>query len=259
MAEKRLWDTRLNRVDVIGVPITSTNMVETISFLEEELCNIRGEYICVSNAHTCVMAHEDPEYWACQSESIMSVPDGKPLSIVGSKKVSSMGRVTGPDLMREVFDASQKNGWTHYFYGDRKGTLESLRSELKAAYPEIEIVGMEPSVFRPLSTEEKGDLVRRINSSGADFCWVALGAPRQEVLMHELKGSTNSLMVGVGGAFNVLAGKVPEAPRWMQNLSLEWLYRLMQEPRRLFKRYAVTNTKFLFYQFTKAKRKEGNE
>ena len=77
--------------------------------------------------------------------------------------------------------------------------------------------------------------------------------------MHELKGSTNSLMVGVGGAFNVLAGKVPEAPRWMQNLSLEWLYRLMQEPRRLFKRYAVTNAKFLFYQFTKAKRKEGNE
>ena len=259
MVRELLSDKRLNRVDVIGVPITSTNMKETLSFLEDNLHGIKGEYICVSNAHTCVMAHEDPIYWACQAESIMSVPDGKPLSIVGSKKVPSMGRVTGPDLMREVFCASRKNGWTHYFYGDRKETLESLRSELEAAYPGIEIAGMEPSVFRPLLPEEKGDLARRISGSGADFCWVALGAPRQEVLMHELKGTTDSLMVGVGGAFNVLASKVPEAPRWMQNLSLEWLYRLSQEPKRLFKRYAVTNTKFLFYQFTKAKRKEGSE
>lgn len=252
-------DKRLNRVDVIGVPITSTNMAETLSFLEDNLHDIQGEYICVSNAHTCVMAHDDPMYWACQAESIMSVPDGKPLSVVGSRKVPSMGRVTGPDLMREIFSASQNNGLTHYFYGDREETLESLRSELMVAYPGLRIVGMEPSVFRPLSPGEKDDFAERINGSCADFCWIALGAPRQEVLMHELRGSTGSLMVGVGGAFNVLAGKVPEAPRWMQNLSLEWLYRLIQEPKRLFKRYAVTNTKFLFYQFTKAKRKEGSE
>lgn len=101
------------------------------------------------------------------------------------------------------------------------------------------------------------ELVQRIDESGADFAWIALGAPRQENLMHNLKGQSRALMIGVGGAFNVLAGIVPEAPRWMQNFSLEWLYRLIQEPKRLFKRYFVTNTKFIIYQLTHAKREEG--
>ena len=115
---------------------------------------------------------------------------------------------------------------------------------------------MEPSVFRPLSEDEKTELCSRVDAVNADFCWVALGAPRQEILMHALNGRTNSLMIGVGGAFNVLAGRVPEAPRWMQDIGLEWFYRLIQEPGRLFKRYAVTNTKFIWYQLTNAKRKE---
>ena len=250
-------DPRLRRVDVIGVPITATNMANFLSLVEESLDDLKGSYVCVSNAHTCVMAHDDPAYWACQAESAASVPDGKPLSVVGRKKVPSMGRVTGPDIMREIFAMSPERGWSHYFYGNDRRHLDALRQALLRDYPGLDIAGMEPSVFRPLSEEEKGSLCGRITSSGADFAWIALGAPRQEVLMHELKGRTPCLMVGVGGAFNVLAGVVPEAPRWMQDAGLEWLYRFMQEPRRLFKRYAVTNTKFLFYQFTKAKRKEG--
>lgn len=251
-------DPRFARVDVIGVPITATNMSDFLEVVEGCLADLRGEYVCVSNAHTCVMAHEDPDYWDCQAESAISVPDGKPLSVVGSKEAPDMGRVTGPDLMREIFSVSAEHGWRHYFYGNEQQNLDLLREALVRDYPGLSIVGMEPSVFQPLAEHEKADLCKRIDAVDADFCWVALGAPRQEVLMHELKGRTSSLMVGVGGAFNVLAGVVPEAPRWMQNLSLEWLYRLAQEPKRLFKRYAVTNTKFLFYQFTKAKRKEGN-
>ena len=200
----------LNRVPVIDVPITGTNMSECVDFISHNIDNLHGEYICVSNVHTSVMAHDDPSYWSC-----------------------------------------------HYFYGNEQKNLEALKESLQEEYPGLEIAGMEPSVFRPLSEGEKRDLSRRIADSGADFAWIALGAPRQEVLMHELKGGPQPLMIGVGGAFNVLAGVVPEAPIWMQNLSLEWLYRLMQEPKRLFKRYLVTNTKFLFYQFTGAKRKEG--
>lgn len=249
--------SELNRVPVINVPITGTNMSDCIKFLVEHIDELRGEYVCVSNAHTSVMAHDDPSYWACQAESVMSVPDGKPLSIIGRKIIASMDRVTGPDLMREIFEASEQYGWRHYFYGNERKNLDALRDALQKQYPGLEIAGMEPSVFRPLTDNEKHDLSQRIADSGADFAWVALGAPRQEVLMHELKGGPQPLMIGVGGAFNVLAGVVPEAPMWMQNLSLEWLYRLMQEPKRLFKRYLVTNTKFLFYQFTKAKRKEG--
>ena len=187
----------------------------------------------------------------------MSVPDGKPLSVVGRKSFESMDRVTGPDLMREIFEISSQYGWSHYFYGNEQKNLDALRESLNRDFPGLKIVGMEPSVFRPLSDNEKYELSNRIANSGANFAWIALGAPRQEVLMHELKGGPQPLMIGVGGAFNVLAGVVPEAPIWMQNLSLEWLYRLIQEPKRLSKRYLVTNTKFLFYQFTKAKRKEG--
>lgn len=96
----------LNRVPVIDVPITGTNMSECVDFITHNIDNLHGEYICVSNAHTSVMAHDDPSYWSCQAESVMSVPDGKPLSVVGRKTVTSMGRVTGPDLMREIFSIS---------------------------------------------------------------------------------------------------------------------------------------------------------
>ena len=256
MGEKGMADPRLARTDVIGVPITATNIADFMGLLGEGLDGLRGGYVCVSNAHTCVMAHDDPAYWACQAESVASVPDGKPLSVVGRRRVPSMGRVTGPDLMREVFAASAGRGWSHYFYGDRPETLEVLRAALGRDFPGLDVRGMEPSAFRPLTGEEKAGLCARVDASGADFCWVALGAPRQEVLMHELGGRTRSLMVGVGGALNVLAGRVPEAPRWMQDAGLEWLYRLIQEPGRLFKRYAVTNTKFIWYQLTRAKRKE---
>lgn len=251
-----LKDPRLARVDVIGVPITATNMGDFMLLLSSSLDGLRGGYICVSNAHACVMAHDDPVYWACQAESVASIPDGKPLSVVGRKKVPTMERVTGPDLMREVFAASAAHGWNHFFYGDRQETLDALRAVLEHEYPGIKICGMEPSVFRPLSDAEKDELCVRVDQAGADFCWVALGAPRQEMLMHDLNGCSKSLMVGVGGAFKVLAGLVPEAPRWMQDAGLEWFYRLVQEPGRLFKRYAITNTKFIWYQLTNAKRKE---
>lgn len=249
--------SELNRVAVIDVPITATNMSDCINFLAEHIDELHGEYICVSNAHTSVLAHDDPSYWHCQAESVMSVPDGKPLSVVGRKSFESMDRVTGPDLMREIFEISSQYGWSHYFYGNEQKNLDALRESLNRDFPDLKIAGMEPSVFCPLSDNEKHELSNRIANSGANFAWIALGAPRQEVLMHDLKGGPQPLMIGVGGAFNVLAGVVPEAPMWMQNLSLEWLYRLIQEPKRLFKRYLITNTKFLFYQFTKAKRKEG--
>ena len=246
----------LRRVDVIDVPITATNMRVFLKMLAGHFDEFRGNYICVSNAHTCVMAHDDPAYWTVQASSIASLPDGKPLSVIGRKVAPTMGRVTGPDLMREVFSISKERGWKHYFYGNEQKNLDALQTALERDYPGIDIVGIEPSLFRPLSEQEKRELIGRIDDSGADFAWIALGAPRQEIFCYELRGRTSAVMVGVGGAFNVLAGVVPEAPRWMQNLSLEWLYRLIQEPKRLFKRYLVTNSKFIFYQITKAKRKE---
>ena len=176
--------SELNRVPVIDVPITGTNMSDCINFLAEHIDELHGEYICVSNAHTSVLAHDDPFYWDCQAESVMSVPDGKPLSVVGRKSFESMDRVTGPDLMREIFEISSQYGWSHYFYGNEQKNLDALKESLNRDFPGLKIAGMEPSVFRPLSDNEKHELSNRIANSGANFAWIALGAPRQEVLMH---------------------------------------------------------------------------
>lgn len=252
-------DPRLARTPIIDVPITATNMGDALAFISEHLTEIKGEYICVSNAHTTVMAHDDPAYYRVQTESLMSVPDGKPLSVVGRKAVPTMSRVTGPDLMREVFEVSAERGYRHYLYGNTRENLDALVETLERDYPGIDICGAEPSVFRDMTPLEEAELAGRINRTEPDFVWVALGAPRQECFCHRMRGSIDGLMVGVGGAFNILAGITPEAPVWMQNLSLEWLYRLIQEPKRLFGRYFVTNSKFMFYQVTGSKRKKENK
>lgn len=252
-------DPRLARTPIIDVPITATNMGDALAFISEHLTEIKGEYICVSNAHTTVMAHDDPAYYRVQTESLMSVPDGKPLSVVGRKAVPTMSRVTGPDLMREVFEVSAERGYRHYLYGNTRENLDALVEALERDYPGIDICGAEPSVFRDMTPLEEAELAGRINLTEPDFVWVALGAPRQECFCHRMRGSIDGLMVGVGGAFNILAGITPEAPVWMQNLSLEWLYRLIQEPKRLFGRYFVTNSKFMFYQVTGSKRKKENK
>lgn len=248
-------DPRLARTPVIDVPITATNIGDALSFIGENLESIKGEYICVSNAHTTVMAHDDPDYYRVQTESLMSVPDGKPLSVIGGRAAPAMSRVTGPDLMREVLSVSAERGYRHYLYGNTPENLDALVAALKRDYPSLNICGFEPSVFRAMSPDEEVELAERINLTEPDFVWVALGAPRQEEFCHRMRGRIDGLMIGVGGAFNILAGITPEAPLWMQGLSLEWLYRLIQEPRRLLKRYLVTNTKFMFYQLTGSKRK----
>ena len=176
------------------------------------------------------------------------MPDGKPLSSVGVRRgYSEMGRVTGPDFMEQVIAATEKSDARHYFYGTTQKNLNALLEYLKANYPQLSIVGCEPSLFRPLTIQEETELCDRINESKADFVWVALGAPRQEKFCAKLSKNTKAVWIAVGGAFNVISGVIPRAPQWMQDHSLEWLYRWSKEPKRLFKRYVETNSKFVFY------------
>ena len=251
MIRQGKMDSVLKRVDIIGVPISAVNMEKCMEIIFGDFEKIRGKYICVSNVHTTVMAHDDPEYYKVQAESLMSVPDGKPLSVIGKMQFPDMERVTGPDLMRKIM--SEKKYVRHFFYGNNKCNLEKMIKVLRQNYPDIIIVGYEPSVFRVMSKKEENDLAEQINKTKPDIVWVALGAPRQELFCYRMKDHINGLMIGVGGAFNILAGIIPEAPVWMQKLSLEWLFRLIQEPRRLFKRYAISNSKFIWYLITKEK------
>lgn len=238
----------MERVNIIGVEISAINMNECIATLENSLDQAKGKYICAANVHTTVMARETPDYRKIQNNSFMTLPDGKPLSIVGRKKgYPNMNRVTGPEFMETVLELSEKNGWSHYLYGNTRENLDTLIAYLKNKYPKLNIVGYEPSVFRPLTDEEENDLVDKMNVLQPDFVWVGLGAPLQEKFCAKLAHRTNSAWVGVGGAFNVIAGIIPRAPEWMQRCCLEWFYRWMKEPRRLLKRYFVTNFKFIYY------------
>ena len=241
----------VERVKIIGVPISVVNMKSCLENIFANLEQIKGEYICVSNVHTTVMAHDNKEYLKVQTESYMSLPDGKPLSIVGKKSYPEMDRVTGPSLMEEIFKLSNDKSVRHYFYGATDETLEKLKEKLVKKYPDIQIAGMYSPPFRYLTQEEDEEIIKEINKTNPDIVWVGLGAPKQENWMAAHKGKVNGLMIGVGAGFDYHADNIKRAPIWMQNLSLEWLYRLMQDPKRLFKRYLVTNSKFVFYLLKK--------
>lgn len=235
------------KVKVIGVPVSAVSLETTLCFVSEMFEMLRGEYVCAANVHTTVMAYEDSDYKEVQSGAVINLPDGKPLSVVGSRETAyPMQKTTGTHFMQSIFSDCRFAGKRHYFYGTKAEDLEKMIPRVQEDYPDLQICGWEPSVFRELTDAEIDQLAQRVNTAQADFLWVALGAPRQEKLMYRMRGKVNCLMTGVGGAFHILAGTIPDAPLWMQNAGLEWLYRLCREPGRLFKRYLITNTKFIF-------------
>ncbi|MDK0933366.1 WecB/TagA/CpsF family glycosyltransferase [Clostridium perfringens] len=240
-------NNQLQTCDILGVNINVTNMKETVSYIEKNIENLKGNYICVSNVHTTVMAYEDVNYRNIQNSGAMALPDGSPLSILSRLRgFKSAERVTGPDLMEEIFKISEEKGYTHYFYGSTEETLEQLKIKLNQKYPKLKIVGIYSPPFRNLKKEEDEYIVKKINESKTNFLWVGLGAPKQEIWMYAHKNKIRTLMIGVGAGFDYHAEKIQRAPKWMQKCSLEWLYRLIQEPRRLFLRYTTTNFKFLY-------------
>lgn len=243
---------------ILKTNINVTDMNKTIDYITGNLEALRGDYICVSNVHTTVMAFRDEEYRRVQNSGAMALPDGQPLSIVSRRRgYAQARRVPGPDLMPAILDLSQEKGYTHYFYGSTKRTLEQLRQTILTKYPKAKIVGMYAPPFRELTEEEDAEAIRRINASGADFIWVALGAPKQEKWMYEHKGRVGGLMIGVGAAFDFIAGTVKRAPMWMQKLCLEWVFRIMQDPRRMIPRYLNTNFAFLYYVHKESREQRG--
>ena len=236
---------KLTYCKILGTNINVTNMEDTISYITDNLEELKGDYICVSNVHTTVTAYRDKAYRHVQNSGAMALPDGQPLSIVSRKRgFSEARRVPGPDLMPAILDLSQKAGYRHYFYGSTETTLEALRAALLRRFPKLQIAGMYSPPFRELTGEEDEEIVRRINDSGADFVWVALGAPKQEWWMYEHRHRVKALMLGVGAAFDFTAGTTKRAPMWMQKLCLEWVFRILKDPKRMLPRYLNTNFAF---------------
>ena len=241
--------------NILGTNINVTNMKETVETLQMRLDELRGHYVCVSNVHTTVTAYRDPEYRKVQNGAVLNIPDGKPLSIVQRRAgFAEASRVPGPDVMQEMFRISGKKGYRHYFYGSRPETLKALKKKLQEAYPDLCIAGMYSPPFREMTEEEDKKVIERINAAAPDFIWVGLGAPKQERWMAAHEGKVCGVMLGVGAGFDFHAGTVKRAPKWMQEMCLEWLFRIGQDPKRLLPRYLNTNFSFIFALLRERKR-----
>ena len=250
----KIEKNKIPTCNIMGVNIAAINMKWLLKFLNENIDKLHGDYICVSNVHTTVIAYEELEYRAVQNGGILAIPDGGPLSTVGRKRgYTNMERTTGPSLMGEIFKITAEKGYHHFFYGSKQETLDLLEKKLNENYPGIKIAGMYSPPFRPLTEEEDTEVISMINNAKPDFVWVGLGAPKQENWMAAHQGMIDGLMIGVGAGFDYYAGNIERAPEWMQKWNLEWLYRLIQDPKRLFKRYWYTNTKFIWNAMIRGK------
>lgn len=244
--------SRIPFCNILGVDIAAINMDWLLHFTIDNIEKLSGDYMCVSNVHTVVNACDDSKYCSIQNGGVMAIPDGGPLSYVGRKRgYVGMERTAGPDYLKEILKISQDKGYRHFFYGSTKETLEKMRKVIHINYPSVEKIDMYSPPFRSLTDEEDLQIIQIINKAKPDFIWVGLGAPKQEEWMAQHQGKVNGFMVGVGAAFDYIAGNIERAPEWMQQNSLEWVYRLFQEPRRLFLRYFISNFKFIWYVLVK--------
>ncbi len=232
------WDNVLNRI---------------ASWARQRL----STYVCLCNVHSVVTARRDPALRAALEGADLALPDGAPVALsLRISGVDSQRRINGPDLMLRWLDHAQRHGLSAFFYGSTPETLTRLRNELRRRFPALKIAGMHSPPFRELTDEEDQQDVDRINQSGAAVVFVGLGCPKQEIWMARLRGRVNSVMIGVGAAFDYHAGVVKRAPTWMQHRGLEWMHRLSSEPRRLMWRYLSTNSLFMLWLVGHASRSQ---
>jgi N-acetylglucosaminyldiphosphoundecaprenol N-acetyl-beta-D-mannosaminyltransferase len=238
--------TLRSRRAILGAAIDALDWSEAIGRIQAWSQNRESRYVCICNAHSVVTASRDPGFRAVVNAADMATPDGKPVAwMLRRLGFPEQQRINGPDLMWKYCEQAAGTGEAIFLYGGSEETLAILQRRLGDAMPGLRVAGVISPPFRPLSAEEDAAHVERINASGAGTVWVSLGCPKQEKWMAGQRGRINAVMIGVGAAFDYHAGTIKRAPRWMQDWGLEWFHRLASEPRRLWKRYLVTNTLFI--------------
>jgi N-acetylglucosaminyldiphosphoundecaprenol N-acetyl-beta-D-mannosaminyltransferase len=233
---------------VLGIPIAVTDYERALAWIDDMVAARERGYVCVSNVHAVMAAGEDSELRAALTGSSFNVPDGMPLvwalNLLGH---SLRDRVYGPELMARSCARAARSGQRIYLYGGRnQGALVQLTLNLRRRFPGIQIVGGYSPPHRPLTGEERAVAISEINHARPDVVWVGIGVPKQERWMAEVRAELDApVLVGVGAAFDFHAGLVPQAPAFLQDAGLEWAYRLVQEPRRLWRRYLRYNPRFV--------------
>jgi N-acetylglucosaminyldiphosphoundecaprenol N-acetyl-beta-D-mannosaminyltransferase len=245
------------RVAVIGSRVSACDMTTAVGLLEPRLEDGSGGYVCFTNVHATVHGRREAAFKGITNASFLSVADGKPVYwLARAKGNRSIGHIPGPDFF--ITAIRQLPHRRHFLYGSTPDVLAKLVAELQRAVPGVQVCGTLSPPFRTLTAQDKEQHYAAIRNSGADFIWVGLGAPKQERWMAEAAPNlAPRILLGVGAAFDFHAGTVRRAPAALGYLGLEWLYRLLQEPRRLWKRYLVTNCLFLAYILRDAVRPDG--
>ncbi|MCW7537296.1 WecB/TagA/CpsF family glycosyltransferase [Aquabacterium sp. A7-Y] len=231
---------------VLGSPIDALSWSEAVGRLVDWGARRDSRYVCIVNVHSVVTATQDSEFRSVIDQADMSTPDGAPVAwALRHAGFSGQERINGPDLMWKYCAEAERLGQVVFFYGGTEQALEKLKQALQRAFPRLRIGGLVSPPFRALTAEEDQADVDRINAAGTAVLFVGMGCPKQEKWMAAHRGRVQAVMVGVGAAFDYHAGTIKRAPLWMQRSGLEWFYRLMSEPRRLWKRYLVTNSIFV--------------
>lgn len=231
---------------VLGAKIDALTWDDAIDTISTWGAAHESRYICICNVHSVVTTTSDPEFKLVVNGADMCTPDGAPVAWALRKLgFSSQARINGPDLMWKYLQHAQDLGQRVFFYGSTQSTLTKLSIAITQRFKKLHIAGAYAPPFRELSQSEDDAVIDMINHSGANVVFVGLGCPKQEKWMAAHRGRINAVMIGVGAAFDYHSGVIKRAPVWMQRSGLEWLHRLASEPRRLFKRYMVTNTLFV--------------
>lgn len=237
----------MKKKKVLSVLLSTGSFLDFLDRISRMGQSRQSSCVYVANVHMCIEAWLDQSFATVVNAADIATPDGMPLAkglklLYGIKQE----RVDGMRLFPELLTRAEFDNLSVYFYGSTPHTLKNIISRVKSEHYNLKIAGYQSPPFRPLTQTEESFVIQRINDSGANIVFVALGCPKQEKWMASMKGKIKAVMIGVGGAFPVYAGFQRRAPEWMQKTCLEWLFRLYQEPRRLLKRYFITNSLFLF-------------
>ncbi len=235
------------RVNILGVGISAVNMAMALDTIESWITRREPHYVCVTGVHGVIESQRDEGLRRIHNASGLTTPDGMPLVWLSwLKGHHQVGRVYGPDLMLALCERSVTWSYRHFFYGGAEGVPEQLVANLRQRFPEFQVGGFYSPPFRPLTPEEDEQVVQMINQAAPDIVWVGLSTPKQERWMADHVGRVKApVLIGVGAAFDFITGRKRQAPRWMQRNGLEWLFRLLTEPRRLWRRYLVNNPLFV--------------
>lgn len=236
-----------SRANVLGIGVHAVDLNSAVATIANAVATRSKGYVCAIGVHGIMEAQRNAELCNIFSRALMVVPDGMPTVWMGHLQgLSGMQRVFGPDLMLAVIGDRALQGCSHFLYGGNSGVAEELRASLYRQFPAAHIVGTYTPPFRPLNHTEASELQRTIDRLRPDIVWVGLSTPKQERFMAEyLPHLHTTLMIGVGAAFDFHTGRLRDSPRWVKQLGLQWLDRLLQEPRRLWKRYLFNNPAFL--------------